>query len=67
MATTRVAVWDGAYLNTIKGNVISGNTLDGIDVQTATTYGIIIQGNNIGTTADGKGALGNGSDGHPDQ
>ena len=38
------------------GNVISGNTLDGINVDGTT----IIHGNRIGTTADGTGPLGNG-------
>ena len=38
------------------GNVVSGNTLDGINVDGAS----IIYGNRIGTTADGSGPLGNG-------
>ena len=38
------------------GNVISGNALDGINVDGAS----IIYGNRIGTTADGTGPLGNG-------
>jgi IPT/TIG domain/S-layer homology domain len=41
------------------GNVISGNSLDGLFIQGA----VVIQGNKIGTTADGTGALGNGSSG----
>ena len=41
------------------GNVISGNSLDGLFIQAA----VVIQGNRIGTTADGTGALGNGLNG----
>lgn len=49
------------------GNVISGNRYDGIDLGFSVAYHIyssanraLIQGNLIGTTADGNGALGNG-------
>jgi len=41
------------------GNVISGNSLDGLFIQGA----VVIQGNLIGTTADGSGPLGNGQSG----
>lgn len=41
------------------GNLISGNALEGILVAAGST-GNPIQGNSIGTTVDGKGALGNG-------
>jgi hypothetical protein len=49
------------------GNVISGNQYDGIDFGFSVAYrsyssanGVLIQGNLIGTTADGTGPLGNG-------
>lgn len=49
------------------GNVISGNWYDAIDLGFSVAYHIfssanraLIQGNLIGTTADGNGALGNG-------
>ncbi|HXJ62448.1 MAG TPA: CSLREA domain-containing protein, partial [Actinomycetota bacterium] len=42
------------------GNVISGNTARGIDLQSNRA---VIQGNLIGTTADGLHALGNGTTG----
>jgi titin len=45
------------------GNVISGNTLRGIYAYGTNTSGNLIQGNFIGTQADGTNALGNGWDG----
>ena len=45
------------------GNVISGNTLRGIYAVVTNTSGNLIQGNLIGTKADGTNALGNGWDG----
>jgi uncharacterized repeat protein (TIGR01451 family) len=47
------------------GNVISGNTGDGIQIQpgAATASGNLIIGNLIGTTADGSAPLGNGQSG----
>ena len=49
------------------GNVISGNTNDGVDIQLRdSSFGPIdntIQGNLIGTTAEGRSALGNLGDG----
>ncbi|MCC7368339.1 MAG: hypothetical protein IT306_07950 [Chloroflexi bacterium] len=41
------------------GNLISGNTFEGIIVNTVPTSGTLIQGNYIGTDATGTGALGN--------
>ena len=41
------------------GNVISGNSLDGMFLQGDT----LVQGNRIGTTADGTGPVGNGQNG----
>ena len=41
------------------GNVISGNSLDGMFIQAA----VVIRGNWIGTTADGNGPLGNAAHG----
>ena len=60
---------DGATNSTIGGtasgarNVISGNTDDGIKLEGATTTGLVIQGNLIGTAADGSTALANGDNG----
>ena len=45
------------------GNVISGNTDDGISFWGASATGSFVQGNLIGTTADGLAALANGSNG----
>ena len=45
------------------GNVISANVNDGVDILEATSKGNVLQGNFIGTTADGGAALGNGRDG----
>jgi len=45
------------------GNVISGNFLHGIRLHSSGTTGTRIQGNLIGTRADGVGPLGNGRDG----
>jgi hypothetical protein len=56
--------------NTIGGttstarNIISGNTQDGIDLEgDSVTTGNVIEGNYIGTQADGSTALGNGGNG----
>ena len=43
------------------GNLISGNSLQGIGI--GNTSGMIIKGNRIGTQADGVTALGNGTEG----
>jgi hypothetical protein len=45
------------------GNVISGNTIDGLDLQTSTTTGNLIEGNFIGTNAAGNAAVPNGQGG----
>ena len=43
------------------GNLISGNTVQGIGINSGSYT--VVQGNLIGTQADGKSPLGNGSDG----
>ena len=51
---------DTALNNQILNNLIAGNTSDGIDLAGAgTPTGTIIQGNLIGTAANGSSALGN--------
>lgn len=45
------------------GNVISGNGFDGIFIGSLTTTGTTVQGNRIGTTANGMAAIPNGGDG----
>jgi hypothetical protein len=45
------------------GNIVSGNTGDGIRIEGSLTSGTVVQGNFIGTSADGTAALGNGGDG----
>ena len=54
-----VAFLAGATGDTVKGNLISGNSFDGINVTGAGASGNTIVGNRIGTTADGTGALPN--------
>jgi parallel beta-helix repeat protein len=44
------------------GNLVSANRGDGIDIQ-GRSRGNVLNGNFVGTTADGDGALGNGGDG----
>lgn len=46
-----------------KGNVISGNSQTGVIVSGATSADNLVQGNLIGTTADGLSDLGNGGNG----
>ena len=45
------------------GNVISGNSDDGVDISGSGTTGNVVAGNLIGTNAAGEGALGNGYNG----
>ncbi len=45
------------------GNVISGNSQDGVRVRGGFVSGTIVQGNRIGTNAAGDGDVGNGTDG----
>lgn len=45
------------------GNVISGNRSDGIFIGSITTTGTTVQGNRIGTTANGMNAIPNDGDG----
>jgi parallel beta-helix repeat protein len=52
-----IAVFNGSN-NTIRGNVISGNSADGI-VGTSGSTGTLISGNRIGSSAAGTAALGN--------
>ena len=42
-------------------NVISGNTTDGVEIESTGTTGNTVEGNFIGTTITGSAALGNGS------
>jgi putative surface-exposed virulence protein len=64
-----VSISAGAQNNTVGGdtpderNVISGNHLSGIVIDSSDTMGNTICGNYIGTAANGTGDLGNGSRG----
>jgi len=64
-----VLIENGATNNTIgggttgAGNVVSGNLQVGIFLRGAGTTGNMIEGNDIGTLADGTTALGNGAHG----
>ena len=44
-------------------NVISGNTVNGVQVQSVTTAGVVITGNYVGTDASGAVAVGNSGHG----
>ena len=75
LGTTAVAngtgaiIWAGAANNTIggnavdAGNVISGNTGNGLIIANSGSDNNVVQGNLIGTDAAGTGNLGNGSSG----
>jgi CSLREA domain-containing protein len=56
-----IALFTGAFNNTITGNLISGNTLQGIyfDGTSVAVTGNVVQGNRIGTAANGTTALPN--------
>ena len=60
-----VAIWKGARGNTVGGsapglrNLISGNKQNGVWIGDAGTNGNLVTGNYIGTTADGRGSVGN--------
>jgi hypothetical protein len=64
-----VSVENGAMYNTIggttsgAGNVIGGNTGDGIDITGAETSGTLVAGNSIGTSVDGSPGPGNQGNG----
>lgn len=51
---------DNSANNTVRNNTISGNNANGIALLNSYSTGNMIQGNKIGTTADGNAALGNG-------
>lgn len=61
-----IAISGGASLNRVggvgtdEGNVVSGNTLFGVEIAGAGTNFNVVLGNRIGTTADGLAALPNG-------
>lgn len=61
-----IGVFAGASSNTIGGqalaerNVVSGNTESGISLNDNGTNSNIVQGNYVGTSADGNTAIGNG-------
>jgi parallel beta-helix repeat protein len=61
-----VAIWQGAQGNTVGGtaagerNIISGNDHNGIWINGPGTAANVVQGNYVGTTADGQGPVGNG-------
>lgn len=60
-----VQIWNGAQRNTVggsapgEGNLISGNSGDGIIIQDNETFTNTVSGNYIGTTANGTAALAN--------
>ncbi len=56
-----IALFTGAFNNVITGNLISGNTLQGIyfDGTAASVTDNVVQGNRIGTAANGTAALPN--------
>jgi subtilisin-like proprotein convertase family protein len=64
-----VQISNEASNNTVGGttagarNIISGNNSTGVQIQGSGTSGNMVQGNYIGTTADGMSALGNSGDG----
>lgn len=62
-----IYVVGGAQSNNIGvasyGNVVSGNTMDGIRIETSTSTGNSVQGNIVGLGADGSTAMGNGANG----
>jgi hypothetical protein len=61
--TTGIRLDTGAHDNTIGGNVISGNTGNGVEITDSGTSNNVVAGNFIGTNAAGTAALGNDGDG----
>ncbi len=64
-----ITLWGGSDNNTVggtatgAGNVISGNTDDGVEISGSGTTGNLLAGNLIGTNAAGTAALANAIDG----
>ena len=58
-----VSIGFGSHDNLLAGNVISGNTQDGVQISDQATVHNRVEGNRIGTDATGVGPLSNGRDG----
>lgn len=58
-----VHIKDGSYKNIIAGNVISGNSDDGVPIADPRSVDNVVINNYIGTDISGTIALGNGDDG----
>jgi hypothetical protein len=58
-----VLIHNGASNNTIRGDILSGNTWDGVHIVDSGTSGNVVVGDYIGVDATGAKALGNGASG----